>query len=79
VATDNDKALELLLRDRLRKLESTLHAYDNMLDTRAVDRMRKRNQELERLFLDMLRGNELSDARRRQIEVTLGNKFPSGY
>jgi hypothetical protein len=79
VIENKESTLEFLLRERIRKLESTLHAYDDMLDTRAIDTMRMRNRELESVLLDLSRGSLLPEEQRRRIEVTLGNKFRRKY
>jgi hypothetical protein len=74
-----DSQLVALLIDRNRKLEATLRAYDDAINTDAVDRMRKRIHELEQGIAEALSGEAPGVQNREKLAVILRNKLRSIY
>lgn len=79
MATDDDKILIRLLRERADKLEQSFRYYDAVLNTPLADALRKRNAELERALWDVVHKGELTGADLDRLKVMLGNKSASKY
>ena len=70
---------ERLLRERINRLESTVHAYDAMLNTGLADALRRRNSIVESALWAVVQKGLLPEAEQHELEMLLGNKFTPKY